>query len=210
MRKFRISVVLTCLLAAVLLLGFPESSKAPQLAKDTTPPPAVVKEKKLFLADPVVISFSNDSGAAARANDVGFVRSSAVEIDNKVLLANRFVFKPFPDVSLNIERSLETPRAVRSRKSNAETIVGSILDEYGAIAGTVTLTAIYGDTLAYSGRFALNTGEVFVIKAGDEFEQLAVNQMPASGEQFMATPAASDGQLFIRSDKHLYCIGRTD
>ncbi|MCB0344433.1 MAG: hypothetical protein KDD66_04925 [Bdellovibrionales bacterium] len=163
MRKFRISVVLTCLLAAVLLLGFPESSKAPQLAKDTTPPPAVVKEKKLFLADPVVISFSNDSGAAARANDVGFVRSSAVEIDNKVLLANRFVFKPFPDVSLNIERSLETPRAVRSRKSNAETIVGSILDEYGAIAGTVTLTAIYGDTLAYSGRFALNTGEVFVV-----------------------------------------------
>ncbi|MCA9000242.1 MAG: PQQ-binding-like beta-propeller repeat protein [Planctomycetaceae bacterium] len=77
----------------------------------------------------------------------------------------------------------------------------------GRFGGSDYSSPILADGKIY---FVRGTGEVFVIKAGDEFEQLAVNQMPASGEQFMATPAASDGQLFIRSDKHLYCIGRTD
>jgi hypothetical protein len=36
------------------------------------------------------------------------------------------------------------------------------------------------------------------------FEVLSSNQM---GERCMASPAISGGQLFIRSDNHLYCIG---
>ncbi len=49
-------------------------------------------------------------------------------------------------------------------------------------------------------------GETFVIAAGTEFEQLAVNQVTGDNETFSATPAISDGAIYLRSDKHLYCV----
>ncbi|MCO6456624.1 MAG: PQQ-binding-like beta-propeller repeat protein [Pirellulaceae bacterium] len=52
-----------------------------------------------------------------------------------------------------------------------------------------------------------NSGATFVIKAGDTFEQLAVNRLTEDRETFGGTPAVSHGKLFIRSDKHLYCVG---
>jgi outer membrane protein assembly factor BamB len=44
------------------------------------------------------------------------------------------------------------------------------------------------------------------LKAGDEFEQLAANSVTADRESFGATPAISNGEIFLRSDKHLYCV----
>jgi outer membrane protein assembly factor BamB len=53
--------------------------------------------------------------------------------------------------------------------------------------------------------FARRDGNVYVFAAGREFQRLAVNKF--SGEaDYSASPAASDGQLFIRSSKKLYCI----
>jgi outer membrane protein assembly factor BamB len=53
--------------------------------------------------------------------------------------------------------------------------------------------------------FARRNGEVFVFATGREFKQLAVNKF--SGEaDYSASPAASDGQLFIRSSKKLFCV----
>ena len=46
-------------------------------------------------------------------------------------------------------------------------------------------------------------GEVFVVKAGAAYELLAVNRM---GEPLMATPAASDGMLLIRGQRHLFAV----
>ena len=48
------------------------------------------------------------------------------------------------------------------------------------------------------------SGDVFVLKASDEFELLATNSV---GEPTNASLAASDGQLFLRTDKSLWCIG---
>jgi len=48
-------------------------------------------------------------------------------------------------------------------------------------------------------------GRMFVLKAGASFELVATN---AIGEECHATPAVADGQLFIRSTKHLWCIGK--
>ena len=48
------------------------------------------------------------------------------------------------------------------------------------------------------------------MKAGGAFEQLAVNTFAGEGENFMATPAISEGELFIRSDKTLYCISESN
>lgn len=50
-------------------------------------------------------------------------------------------------------------------------------------------------------------GTTFVLKAGEEFELIRKN---ALGEECHATPAVSDGQLFIRSAQHLWCIGTRD
>jgi len=54
--------------------------------------------------------------------------------------------------------------------------------------------------------FVSRSGNMFVLTAGKSFEQLAVNRVTDDLEDFSATPAISDGQLFIRSSKHLYCI----
>jgi outer membrane protein assembly factor BamB len=48
-------------------------------------------------------------------------------------------------------------------------------------------------------------GEIYVVRAGDRFELLARNPM---GELLMASPALSDGMLYIRAEKHLFAIGR--
>ena len=44
------------------------------------------------------------------------------------------------------------------------------------------------------------------MKLGDKFEQLATNRVTTDPEDFSATPAVSEGALFIRSSKYLYCI----
>ncbi|HWN09236.1 MAG TPA: PQQ-binding-like beta-propeller repeat protein [Pyrinomonadaceae bacterium] len=48
-------------------------------------------------------------------------------------------------------------------------------------------------------------GDVFVVKAGPKFEVLTSNSI---GEPLMATPAISGGKMFVRSQQHLFAIGR--
>lgn len=52
--------------------------------------------------------------------------------------------------------------------------------------------------------FASEEGEVYVIKAGPVFEQVAVNRM---GEICMATPAISEAVIFYRTRGHVVAIG---
>jgi outer membrane protein assembly factor BamB len=61
--------------------------------------------------------------------------------------------------------------------------------------------------VASDGRIYLSSedGDVFVVKAGSEFSVLAKNP---SGEPLMATPAISGGRLFMRSQHHVFAIGR--
>ena len=51
-----------------------------------------------------------------------------------------------------------------------------------------------------------DAGTVFVIAANPEFELIATNDMTFDSSGFGATPAISNGQLFLRSHTHLYCI----
>jgi outer membrane protein assembly factor BamB len=48
-------------------------------------------------------------------------------------------------------------------------------------------------------------GEIFVVKAGPEYELLATNPM---GEPLMATPAISSGLMLVRTERHLFAVGR--
>jgi outer membrane protein assembly factor BamB len=51
--------------------------------------------------------------------------------------------------------------------------------------------------------FATKEGSVKVVRAGPDFELLADNPM---GETIIASPAISRGQIFLRGEKHLFCI----
>ncbi|MDQ1525124.1 MAG: hypothetical protein QOE47_3048 [Pyrinomonadaceae bacterium] len=61
--------------------------------------------------------------------------------------------------------------------------------------------------VAADGRIYLPSedGEMFVVAAGAKFELLARNPM---GELLMATPAISDGRMFVRTQHHLFAIGK--
>jgi outer membrane protein assembly factor BamB len=58
--------------------------------------------------------------------------------------------------------------------------------------------------------FLSRSGEAFVYAAGPTFKLLGQNRFAADGGDFSSTPAISEGQLFIRSSKCLYCVGASD
>ena len=47
---------------------------------------------------------------------------------------------------------------------------------------------------------------VFVLATGPRFRQIGQNKLDNDESQFNASPAISRGQIFLRSDKQLYCI----
>ncbi|HRY50613.1 MAG TPA: PQQ-binding-like beta-propeller repeat protein [Candidatus Paceibacterota bacterium] len=53
--------------------------------------------------------------------------------------------------------------------------------------------------------FVSDEGETTIIEASSDFKVLARNPL---GEKVQATPAIAQGQIIIRTEKHLFCIGR--
>jgi hypothetical protein len=51
--------------------------------------------------------------------------------------------------------------------------------------------------------FLNDNGVMHVVKPGPEFQLIAKNEI---GEKCFASPAISQGQIFLREEKHLYCI----
>ncbi|MFO0801808.1 MAG: PQQ-binding-like beta-propeller repeat protein [Gemmataceae bacterium] len=68
-------------------------------------------------------------------------------------------------------------------------------------------TGYHASAVAAEGRvyFTNDAGVTFVVKADGELDVLAKN---ALGEKVYASPAFSDGDIFHRSEKHLWCIGK--
>ncbi len=63
----------------------------------------------------------------------------------------------------------------------------------------------HASAVAADGRiyFTSDDGVTFVVKASDEYELLAKNPL---GEKVYSSPAFSDGDIFIRGAKHLWCV----
>ena len=71
--------------------------------------------------------------------------------------------------------------------------------------GSFSASPIAADGKIY---LASEDGEVHVLKAGAKYELLSTNEI---GEVMMATPAISDGMIFIRAQNHLFAIAvKTD
>lgn len=69
------------------------------------------------------------------------------------------------------------------------------------LGGRYQASPFAGDGKVY---FANLDGVVTVIRAGPKFEVLAKNEL---GENIVGSPAIAHGQLFLRGETHLYCIG---
>lgn len=73
--------------------------------------------------------------------------------------------------------------------------------------GTEYASPVAANDLLY---YLQPNGTTLVIKMGDKFEQVAANKVTNESEVFSSTPAISDGKLFLRSSKFLYCVGKKD
>ena len=61
--------------------------------------------------------------------------------------------------------------------------------------------------VAADGKIYLSSedGDILVIAAGPEFKHIGTNSM---GELLMATPALSEGRMYVRSVSNLFAIGK--
>ncbi len=71
-------------------------------------------------------------------------------------------------------------------------------------AGDYASAISFGDKLLLT----LRSGAIHVLPISETFTVERTNQFTEDPGPFHGTPAISDGQLFIRSDKFLYCIAR--
>jgi len=70
------------------------------------------------------------------------------------------------------------------------------------LPGKYSPSPVYADGKVY---FLSESGKATVIEEGPEFKQVAQNDL---GETCCASPAISQGNLFLRTEKALYCIGK--
>jgi outer membrane protein assembly factor BamB len=66
-------------------------------------------------------------------------------------------------------------------------------------------SGFWSSPVAANGKIylAAESGDVYVVKAGDTYELLATNPI---GEPCLSTPAISDGMIYIRTTHHLVAI----
>ena len=103
------------------------------------------------------------------------------------------------EVGLAEQRGVvDDPLALEQRAKPIQLKDGTIL------AGTSIES--YRNWTPYVDRSA-DDGVTFVLRASAEFEVLARNPL---GEGVYASPAFSDGELFLRGAKHLFCISRRE
>lgn len=80
---------------------------------------------------------------------------------------------------------------------------GAVQYEGGRVPVPASFTA---SLVAFDGKILMTSedGDTFVIKAGPKHEVLGTNSV---GEPVYASPAIADGNIFIRGERNLYCIG---
>jgi outer membrane protein assembly factor BamB len=79
------------------------------------------------------------------------------------------------------------------------------------LAATGGGSLVYASALLAGDRvYAVTRKEgTVVMSAGQRFKLLAQNRFASDSSQFNGSPAAADGQLFLRSDRFMYCVSGT-
>ena len=92
--------------------------------------------------------------------------------------------------------------ARNSQSSESDDSSGGGRRRRGGFSSDYSSPVVADDKLYYVKR----GGDLFVMSTDGELETLSVNRVTKDSEEFSATPAISDGQIFIRSNKKLYCV----
>lgn len=73
-----------------------------------------------------------------------------------------------------------------------------------------TKARVYGSVVRAADKLYMTTRDkgVWVLAAEPTFKELSLNKIESDKGMFNASPAISNGQLLIRSDAFLYCIGQ--
>ena len=97
-------------------------------------------------------------------------------------------------------------RSTTSRNQDRQGELGGGRRRFGGRRGGQDYSSLVaaGGKLYYTTR----SGELYVLNLGSKFQELAKNRFDDGGD-FSATPAISNGEIFIRSSKNLYCVAKT-
>jgi hypothetical protein len=76
------------------------------------------------------------------------------------------------------------------------------------LKGTGVRNSVWSSIVLVGDRLyvPIQSGEVFVLRASPQFEVLAINS--TDNETLNASVAVADGEFFLRTFKHLWCIGK--
>ncbi len=155
----------------------------------------------------------------------GFSMSSRAVTDGELLVINTGFMKPyFWGVRLDVVDGVPVPKVLWKYRRAVPTIPSPLLVDRrlyfvsnGGVASCIhavtgeliwkqriggdhCASPIYGNGRIY---FFDQHGESVVIEAGDEYRELAKNRLDAG---FMASPAAVEGSLILRTRTHLYRV----
>jgi hypothetical protein len=77
-----------------------------------------------------------------------------------------------------------------------------------AEGGAIPTRSVYASIVEIAGNFYAVSRKhgTFILSAAPKFRQIAVNRFASDTSDFNASPAISDGQIFIRSNSFIYCV----
>lgn len=87
--------------------------------------------------------------------------------------------------------------------AKGETVYEERLQSSGGRTNCYASVVLVGDRIYAVSR----RSGTFVLRSGPKFEQLAQNRFASDDTDFNGSPALSEGQIFLRSNRFLYCIG---
>ncbi|TWU23803.1 outer membrane protein assembly factor BamB family protein [Bythopirellula polymerisocia] len=108
--------------------------------------------------------------------------------------------------------NVEKGEQVYQKRLEAPTATEQPAEDSGGRRGGGFMNQSYSSLVAADGKlyFMTRAGVCYVLALGPEFKQIAANRFGNDEGDFSASPAISDGELFFRSSKKLYCVSAKD
>lgn len=166
-------------------------------------PSPVSTQGLVFLSSGHSLSFSRQPIIAVRSGALGDITPTRGKNQSHGVAWSHSKGGPYVTSPIAVDNYLYVPLD-KGFLTCYEAQTGKVVYEKQELGTRNTITA---SPIADDGKIYIQTedGECYIVKQGPEFEILAVNRLD---EVFCASPAVSEGKLFLRGLKHLYCIGK--
>ncbi|MCX6280537.1 MAG: PQQ-binding-like beta-propeller repeat protein [Bacteroidetes bacterium] len=199
--------------------------KTPRNVKISWASPSLVNTGKrmelLLAAEPCVASYDPLTG-----KELWKLDCISGEVGPSLAYANLIVYSVNEYSTLSAIRTGENPKVIWENNEFLSDVPSPVANDdflflvtsygtavcYDATVGTKYWehdfgTPVYSSPMLAEGKFYImdKKGLMHIIKAGKDFSQISECQL---GEGSFCTPAFTNGHIFLRADKHLYCIGK--